>query len=151
MELDIKTYKLTKTKKYIQNSETFFFVQGINQNSLNKLYTEQKLFTIGFKSYKLSNRIAIKTLNASIYSKNKFVIKSTTFLIKPRINNMFLKHVILNTFNSLFFEVLIVKFNNKLYSTNSLKNIYSFAYKETKLLFYQFNVTHLKNCYKLSK
>lgn len=151
MKLDGKTYKLIITKKYFQTNKILFFVQGINQNSLNKLYTEQRLFTIGFKNYKLLNRIAIKTLSVSIYSKNKFVIKSTTFLIRPRINQIFLKHVILNTFNSLFLELLIIKFNDRLYSASSLKNMYSFTYNETKLLFYQFNTTCLKNWYTFSK
>jgi hypothetical protein len=97
------------------------------------------------------NQIAIKVLNISIYSKNKFVIKSSTLLLKPHTTTKFLKHKILNTFNSMFFELLIIKLNNKLYSANSLKNIYSFNYKETKLLLYQFGTTHLKNWCKFSK
>lgn len=151
MKLDGKTYKLIKTKKYFKTNKFFFFVQGIHQNSLDRLVAEQKLFTIGFTNYKLLNQIAIKTLNTSIYSKNRFVIRSNTFLIKPHINNKFLKHEILNTLNSLFFEVLIIKLNNKIYSAKSLKNIYSFDYVGMKLLFYQFSLTHLKNWYKFSK
>jgi hypothetical protein len=151
MKLDGKIYKLIKTKKYFKIHKIFFFVQGVNQNSSDRLSTKQKLCTIKFTSYQLLNQIAIKTLNASIYYKNKFVIKSNTFLVKPHLNYKFLKHLTLNTFNSLFFELLLIKFNNRVYSPNSLKNIYSFNYFEKNLLFYQFCKAHLKNWYKLSK
>ena len=63
----------------------------------------------------------------------------------------FLGQKILTTFILLFFELLIIKFNNKIYPTNNLKKTYSLDYKETKLLLYQFVVISLKTCHKLSK
>ena len=151
MELTIKDYKIGKTKKYLKNNNLFFFVNGINRNALDWLLTEQKLNTIGFKYYKVLNKTTVKTLNSSVYTKISSVVKGSTFLIKPQHNKLFIKQTVLNTFNPLFFELLIFKFNNKIYSINSLKNTYSLNYKEKKLLLYQFNLTSIKACDKFSK
>ena len=151
MKLSVKDYKIIKTKEYFKKSDLFFLVNGINRNSLDWLIIEQGLKTIGFDYYKVLNRTTITTLNNSIYPNISSVIKGSTFLLKPPLNKSFSKHTILTTFNPLFFELLIIKFNNKIYSMNSLKSAYSLQYKETKLLLYQFSSTHLKTCYRLSK
>ena len=151
MKLTIKDYKIARTKNYFKSGNFFFFVNGLNRNSLDWLLTEQELKTIGFNYYKVLNKIAVKTLNTSIYAKISPAIKGSTFLVKPQKIKPFLKQTILTTFNPLFFELLIVKFNNRIYSADSLKNAYSLEYKETKLLFYQFSLTHLKTYSKFSK
>lgn len=43
----------------------FFLANGVNQNSLDWLLIEQRLKTADFTSYKLSNRIDIKTKKIS--------------------------------------------------------------------------------------
>ena len=151
MKLSIKDYKTVKIKNYFKASHLFFFANGISRNSLDWLLAEQGLKTIGFNYYKVLNRTTIKTLNTSIYSNIKPVINGSTFLIKPEPNKYFLKQTIFNTLNPLFFEVLSIKLNNKVYSIDSLKNIYSLEYRETKLLLYQYNLTHLKICSTFSK
>lgn len=151
MKLSVKDYKIIKIKEYFKSNHLFFVVNGINQNSLDWLLTEQGLKTVGFNYYKILNRTTIKTLNTSIYINIKSVVNGSTFFIKPESNKYFIKQTILNTFNPLFFELLIIKLNNKVYTINSLKNTYSLEYKETKLLFCQFGFTHLKTCFKLSK
>ena len=35
MKLNIKDYKILKTKKYLKDNNLFFFVNGINQNVLD--------------------------------------------------------------------------------------------------------------------
>ena len=151
MKLSIKDYKIGKTKEYLKESNLFFFVNGISRNALDWLLTQQELKTIGFKYYKVLNKTTVKTLNNSVYTKISSVVKGSTFLVKPQHNKPFIKQTVLNTFNSLSFELLIFKFNNKIYSVNSLKNTYSLNYKEAKLLLYQFNLTSIKACYKFSK
>lgn len=151
MKLNVKDYKIVKTKEYFKKNDLFFFVNGTNQNSLDWLIIEQGLNKIGFNYHKVLNRTTITTLNNSIYIGMSSVIKGSTFLLKPQLNQCFSKHTILNTFNPLFFELLIIKFNNKIYLINSLKSTYSLQYKETKLLLYKFGSTHLKTYYKLSK
>ena len=151
MKLSIKDYKIARAKKYFKSGDFFFFVNGLNQNSLNWLLTKQKLKTVEFNDYKILNTTTVKTLNTSIYAKITLVTKGSTFLIKPQQTKLFLKQTILITFNPLFFELLIIKFNNRIYSADSIKNIYSLEYTKTKLLFYQFNLTHLKTYSKFSK
>ena len=151
MKLNIKDYKIAKTKEYFKSSNFFFFINGLNRDSLDWLLTEQELKIIGFNYYKVLNKTTIKTLNTSIYTKISPAIKGSTFLVKPQQTIPFLKQTIWATFSPLFFELLIVKFNNKIYSTGLLKSIYSLEYKETKLLFYQFNLTYLKAYSKFSK
>lgn len=151
MRLSVKDYKILKIRKYFKTNHLFFFVNGISRDSLDWLLTEQGLKTIEFNYYKVLNRTTIKTLNISIYTNLKFIIKGSTFLIKPELNKHFSKQTLFNTFNHLFFTLLIIKFNSKIYPASSLKNTYSLEYKETKLLFYQFNLTHLKVCSKFSK
>jgi len=151
MKLNIKDYKIEKTKKWLKTSNFFFFVNGINRNSLDWISTEQGLKTSGFCYHKILNKTTVKTLNTSIFTKISSIIKGSTFFIKQVESKQFLKRSITNTFNPLFFELLIFKFNNKIYSTNSLKNIYTLNYQETKLLFYQFNLSHTKTRYTLSK
>lgn len=151
MKLNVKDYKIIKTKEYFKASELFFCVNGINRRSIDWLLIEQGLKAIGFSYYKLLNKTTLKALDESIYSNTKTIISGSTFLVKPMSNKYFLKQIILNNFNLLFFELLIIKFNNQAYSLTSLQNIYSLEYKETKLLFYQFNLTHLKTYFKFSK
>lgn len=151
MKLSVKDYKIIKTKNYFKTNNLFFFANGINRNSLNWLVAEQKLKTIGFNYYKVLNKPTIKTLNNSVYTYISFMVKGSTFLLKPYLNKPFIKHTILNTFNPLFFELLSIKFNNKIYSANSFKSVYSLEYRETKLLLYQFSLAHLKTCYIFSK
>ena len=151
MKLSVKNYKIVKMKIYFKASHLFFFVNGINRNSLDWLLTEQGLKTIGFNYCKVLNKTTIKTLNTSTYSNIKPVIKGSTLLIKPEPKKYFLKQTILNTLDPLLLELLIIKFNNRVYSANLLKKTYSLEYKETKLLFYQFNLTHLKTCSRFSK
>jgi len=151
MKLTIKDYKIAKTKEYFKANNLFFFVNGINQSSLNWLTSEQELKTIGFIYYKVLNKTTVKTLNSSTYRNISPAIMSSTFLIRPSQTKPFLKQTISNTFNPLFFELLIIKFNNRIYSANFLKSIYSLNYKEIKLFLYQFNLIPLKTFCQFSK
>ena len=151
MKLSVKNYKIVKTKKYFKTNSLFFFVNGINRNSLDWLTVEQELKTVGFDHYKILNKTTTTTLNTSIYANINSAIKGSTFLLKPQLNKYFSKNIVLSTFNLIFFELLSIKLNNKAYSIGSMESVHSFQYKETKLLLYQFCSTHLKTCYKLSK
>ena len=151
MKLSVKDYKIIKIKKYFKTNHLFFFVNGINQSSLDWLSVEQGLKTIKFDYYKVLNRTTVKTLTTSIYNSIKPAINSSTLFIKPKPNEYFLKQIVLNRLNSLFFELLIIKLNNRIYSVSSLKNTYSLDYIKKKLLLYQFSLTHLKTCSKFSK
>lgn len=151
MELNIKDYKLTKTKKYFKINHIFFMIDGINRKALDWLVAQQTLKTVEFNFYKVFNSTTIKFLKKSIYYTLNSTIKSSTFLIKPTKPQYFLKRTVINILNPLLCELLVIKLNNRLYLKDSLKNTYSLKYKETKLLLYQFQLTNLKIYSKFSK
>lgn len=151
MKLNLKDYKILKTKKYIKTSSLFFFTNGTSKNSLNWLSTEQGLKTAEFNCYKLFNKTSLKNLENSVYKKIKPIVSGLTFLIKPNLSKSLLKRTITNNFDLLLFELALIKFNNKLYSLSVLKDVYTFNYKETQVLFYKFKLSNLKLCSKFSK
>lgn len=151
MQLSVKNYKILKIKKYFKTNQLFFFISGINCNSINMLSIKQKLKVIGFNYYTILNETSIKILNISIYFTICSTLTGFTFLIKPLQNFFFLKQTVLNTFNQLFVKLLLIKLNNKLYTTKFFKKTYSLKYTQTKLLLYQFNLALIKSNYKLFK
>jgi hypothetical protein len=151
MRLNAKDYKIIKTKEYLKTNKLVFFVNGIDRNSLDWLLIEQGLKTVGLSYYRVLNKTIRKTLDSSTYNSTRPVISGSSFVIKLQTDKYFLKRAVLNTFNLLFFELLIVKLNHHAYSMTALENAYSFKYKETKLLFYKFTLTHLKACSIISK
>ena len=125
---------------------------GNTLKSYDWIITEQFFKNMNFKYYKIFNKAAIKTLNKSVYKKIKTTINGITFFIKPTQNITSLtKQLLFNNFELLFFSLIAIKINNKIYSSKQLKNINSLNYKKNKLLIYQFNITHLKFYYNFSK
>jgi hypothetical protein len=151
MRLSVKNYRILKIKKYFKINQLFFFINGVNRNSINLLLIKQKLKTIGFNYYTILNGASIKVLNVSIYFTICSTLTGFTFLIKPLQKTFFFKQTILNTFHQLFVKLLLIKLNNKLYTAKFLKKTYSLKYTQTKLLLYQFNLALIKNKYKLFK
>ena len=149
MEIKNKDYKITETKTYLKINTLFFVFNGISRNSNNWLNVEQELKTLGYKPYKILNKITKKTLNSSIYFKIKPIINGSTFFIKP-INTQCKidKDIFLRSFEPLLFIILAIKINNKMYSANQIKTLRSLSYKENKLIIQQFIVTHMKTYYK---
>ena len=123
----------------------------MNRKSSNWLVVEQKLKEAKFNYCKLLNKITLKTLDSSIYNSIRPVINGSSFSIRLLSNEYFLKQMLFDTLNLLLFELLIIKLNNRTYSVISLQHIYLLEYKKTKLLFYKFNLTHFKTCFKFSK
>ena len=151
MKLDGKTFKIVKIQKHFRTSNLFFFANGADRNALDWLLIKQRLKTTGFGHLKALNKLTKTTLHNSVYNNLSQVINGSTFLLKPKKDNLFSKQTVLTTFNPLFFELLAVKINNRTYSVNALKNAHSLKYKENKLLFYQFGVTSIKASFKFSK
>ena len=109
MKLSSKNYKIVKIKKYFHTNKLFLLVNGMNRSSLDWLLVEQELKTIGFNYYKSSNKTTMKALESSVYNSAKPLLSGSSFLLKPNGDKYFLKQAILNTFNSLYFELLVVK------------------------------------------
>jgi len=149
MELEKKNYQILKTRNYLKLNKLFFFFNGTNKNSDKWLLVEQQLKSLGYYSYKITNRPMHRTLNKSIYINIKPIVNGITFLIKPSSNSYVLtKSIFKKNFEPLFFIILAVKLNNKIYSYPQIQKINTFEYKINKLILYKFSIKHTKNCYK---
>jgi hypothetical protein len=145
MKFTLKSYKTSKTKKYLKTSNLFFFFSGVNRNSDDWVAAEQGLKNINFSYYKVFNKTASKTLKGSIYNNITPIINGITFFVKPtKTSKQLSKEIVLNHFEPLLFVILAIKFNNKIYSVANLKSMNSLNYYENKLVMYQFGITNLK-------
>lgn len=145
MDFTTKEYTIKKTKSYIQSNNLLFFFNGINRSSIDWVIVEQSLKNINFDYYKIFNQTSKKTLNNSVYKNVTPLINGITFFIKTIASTKELSNpVLLNSFEPLLFTLLAVKLNDKIYSHQQLKSIYSLNYKDNKLLFFQFGITNLK-------
>nr|UDP55442.1 hypothetical protein orf147 [Schizostauron trachyderma] len=145
MKLTLKNSKISTTKKYIKNTNLFFFINGINTNSSDSIKTQQKLLKNNLKFYKIFNKTSTKILKNSIYKTQKPVISGVTFFVKFKSNKKISKKNILNNFENLMFIFLKLKLNNSFYLLNQFNNINVFSYKKKKLLLYQFMATNIKH------
>jgi hypothetical protein len=145
MKFTSKEYNIAKTKKYFQSNNLFIFFNGINLNSDNWILIEQKLKKINFSYYKIFNTTSKKILQNSIHISKAALVSSITFLFKPISTfQEITKDTLLNSFEPMLFTILALKLNNKIYSKDQLKKLFSFKYKENKLLLFHFGVVNIK-------
>lgn len=143
MQLDFKSYKAIKTKNYIKKENIYFFFNGVSKNSNNWIGIEQSLKTVNFDYYKIFNQMSRKILNKSLYKNIKWVMNSLTFLIKPKTNQLS-KQILIANFESILFNLLAIKINNKVYQMIQLKKNYSLEYQNNKKLIFQFKIINLR-------
>ena len=145
MKITTKEYTIIKTKNYIKKNKLFFFFNGINRNSNDLVLVEQNLQKINLNCYKIYNKTSKKALNSSIYLKVSALINGITFFIKPIANiNEAPKRKLITDLELLNYTLLAFSLNNKIYSKTQLKSVLALNYIESKLLFFQFSITHLK-------
>ena len=82
-------------------------------------------------------------LENSICRAIKPTIKGITFLMNPQ-NKWVSKQNVNTCFEALLFKMLAVKLNHKFYRTFQLKTSYSFQYRDSKILVFQFRIADLK-------
>lgn len=80
----------------------------------------------------------------SVYQILKLIVNSIIFLIEPSTTKKILKQILVFSFEPLFFNLLGIKLNNKIYQATQLKKNYSLNYKNNKLLIFQFKLINLK-------
>ena len=93
MLLEKKDYEMLKVKTYLKSENFTFLSDGVNRNPRKLLKVEQDLKALGYCSYKVLNRITLKTLNDSIYPNVKPLFNGLSFFIRPFI---FLSPLIIN-------------------------------------------------------
>lgn len=143
MELNLREYNISKTKEYIKTNNLFVFFNGIHQNSVNWIKTEQRLKNQQLSHYKIFNQTSKIILKKSIYKNTESLISSLTFFINPIQESRFRasKKLLLNVE---LFTFLALKMNQSIYSLHQIEHSNSLVYVNTKLLFYQFNITNIK-------
>ena len=146
MLLEKKDYEMLKAKTYLKSENLTFFSDGVNRNPRNLLNVEQDLKALGYCSYKVLNKITLKTLNDSIYPNVKPLFNGLSFFIRPFKKSYKLKkNIFQKSFEPLLFFVIAIKVNNKVYSKMQIENLHSIKYNKNKLVFCQFLNTNLKN------
>ena len=150
MKFNLKTYQLSRSKKYLTEHSLLILSYNANQNSFNWLSVEQGLHKLNFKYYKNYNNTTIKMIEKTIFRNFLQMISSTFFLLRTeQINNKFLTNKILLVKNlqDVQFNIHSLKLNNKIYSITQLKKINSLRYDDSIKIFHQFLNTHFKCCY----
>lgn len=145
--MNFKIYQFKKTKSYLKKNSFLFFANGINQISENWVYVEQGLQKLNLIYYKSYNKLTIKILSISIFLNFSKIVNGPFFFLKPD-QRFFKKYKIIlfnENFKSLFFSLLAMKINNKVYSLSQINNINSLKYKSNITLLHQFLIINLKN------
>ena len=152
MKLNLKQFKMLKTKKYLKTTSFFFFFCGANTNSASWIRSEQEIFNRNYHYYKLFNKISIKIFKNSIFQNFNPVISSITIVLQPITKkDIFFTKKLVSNIKELV--CLALKFNKQIYILNQIETLnYSFDYKEHKLILYQFcNITLKTKFLKISK
>ena len=142
--MNSRNYQNFKIKSYLINNELLFFLNGNNQTRGNWLQIEQGLKRLKLIYYKIYNKLLIKSFSFSIFSNLNKLVSGPFFLIK--LDQFFLKMTLslVEDLKKLFFNCLVIKINNKIYSFLQFKNLRSFSYINNTILLYQFLLTNLK-------
>ena len=145
MKLNLKDYKIIKTKTYLKNENFFFLFDSINRNSKNCVNFEQTLKTLNFKYYQVFNRLTNNVFKSSTY-KNIRIISGVTFFIKPQLNthNLIKQRSLIAKLDLQLLTLLSIKLNNKIYTIKNFQKPNSLNYKENKLNLYQLKLLNLK-------
>jgi hypothetical protein len=152
MDLTTKLYNINKTKKYLKTNNLFFLFNGTNTNSFDWLTVEQTLKFTNYNHQKIINKNVSKSLKKSIFNNLSFALTGVTFFGEPNSKVKFLSRKTLsNQFESLTFNLLFIKLNNKVYSAKTLKNMNFVNYKDNNLLLFQSLLVNLKFCSKKFK
>nr|YP_010516653.1 hypothetical protein ON958_mgp27 [Haslea pseudostrearia]UXN44196.1 hypothetical protein [Haslea pseudostrearia] len=150
MHFESREYQFLKIKQHLKN-KFLLFANGANKTSQDWLSVEQSLSNSNLKYYKIYNKIALKVLKNSIYKNISQMIQGTFFFLKlNEISLLINKQKLFDSLRSIFFTLLSIKLNNKVYSIVQIKNIKSLKYKNNMAVLYQFFFVNLKYVYGIS-
>jgi hypothetical protein len=143
MQINFKSYKIKKNKHYIKKNNIYFFFKAPSRSAKNWILIDQTLKIMNFTYYKIFNKASRNIINKSIYKNINEAINGITFLIKPK-SLKITKEILIANLESLCFNMLAVKLNNKIYQTMVVKNSFSLYYPNVKKIAFQFRLIHLK-------
>lgn len=144
MKFNLKEYQKQKIKHQLKNNPLILFSINTNQNSQTWITTEQELKKLNFNYYKIYNNSTKKIIKNSINKNTTNLINSTFFLLKPTSKTAQINNKILHQLNSIFFTILAIKLNQKIYMITQSKSIVSLNQKKNMAILYQFLLTNMK-------
>jgi hypothetical protein len=130
MDLNSKTYKIKKIKKYVKKNELFFFFNTTKLKKKDWTKVEQNLRRLKLNYYKVFNGTTLKTVKNSIYKNFFNIVCGVVLLIKPQFKFIIIEKKLLEKETRPLFTLLSVKLNNKIYSTQQIKKLDTFSYKQ---------------------
>jgi hypothetical protein len=136
MDFNLKKYRVLKIKKDFKKSELIFFFNSAKIKSNKWIKTEKQLKKLKLEYYQIFNNTTLKTIKNSIYANINQLVSGVILLIKPIYKTTQLELKAINKFLDSLFLLLVVKLNNKIYTTTQLKNFNLLSYKKTVFNFY---------------
>ena len=135
MNLNLKSYKLLKTKSFIENNSLVLIFNKLNISSKS----ESQIFLNNYQSYLIRSKLTKKILKNSILCNLNFLVNGTVILIVLKKKKIKKEDFNLNFLAELKTQLLFVglKLNNKLYSSTQLRKV--------KTLNYNKNIKNLRN------
>ncbi len=150
MNLNLKSYKLLKTKTFIENNSLVLIFNKLDMDNRNEFST----FLNNYKSYLIRSKLTKKILKNSVLCNLNFLINGTVVLIVLKKKKIKREDFNLKILTGLETQLLFVglKLNNKLYSSAQLRKVKTLDYnKNIKNLRNLLNICLMYNSLKLKK
>ena len=150
MNLNLKAYKLLKTKTFIENNSLVLIFNKLNMD----IKGESQIFLNNYQSYLIRSKLTKKILKNSILCNLSFLINGTVVLIALKKKKIKKKDFNLNFLTELKTQSLFIglKLNNKLYSSAQLRKAKTLNYNKNIKNFHNIlNFYLISNSLKLKK
>ena len=128
MDFNLKNYRVLKIKNTFKKSELILFFNSAKIKSNKWVKIEKQLKKLKLKHYQIFNNTTVKTIENSIYTNMNQIISGVILLIKPTYKHTPIELKSIKKYLNSLFVLLIVKLNNKIYTTPQLKNLNSLSY-----------------------
>ena len=128
MNLNLKSYKLLKTKTFIENNSFVLILNKLNMD----IKSESPIVLNNYQSYLIRSKLTKKILKNSILCNLNFLINGTVVLIVLKKKKIKKEDFNLKIITELKTQSLFVglKLNNKLYSPIQLRKAQTLNYNE---------------------
>lgn len=146
-----KKYKKKKIAAFTKTENIFFIFQSVNKNSKDLVATNQNTYKLKLRYNKIVNKSAHVALNESTLKNTLTAFKNIIIFLKPNIERLQKKKVLIRELKKLNFHLLFVKINNKIYSIFDFKTLNFLSYKNNFIVLLHNTLLLLKRLKVLKK
>lgn len=150
MDFNYKTYQTRRSKEYFKNKSFFLLYHSASLNLTRWTRTEQNLKKLKLNYYKPLNKTTVKIFKDSIYKNFSSNIAGFILFLSPNSKKIKLNLSTLTKSLKSSFNLVLVKLNNKVYSTTQLKGLGSLSYNKNVFNLYKILDKQLKTSYILT-